>query len=130
AQQRRLEAGELGAEALRLDERRELHVGDQVLLTAIYRPPAPGAESWRWAARVENGTPGVVRAIDLERSEVELELEEAIQDDADGRRSPPRRLWVGAEVRVELGYARHVYKAQGVTVETADLAVSLRTHRN
>ena len=31
---------------------------------------------------------------------------------------------------VELGYARHVYKAQGVTVDTADLAVSLRTHLN
>jgi hypothetical protein len=33
-------------------------------------------------------------------------------------------------VPVELGYARHVHKAQGVTVDTGDLAVSLRTHLN
>jgi hypothetical protein len=33
-------------------------------------------------------------------------------------------------VPVELGYARHVHKAQGVMVDTGDLAVSLRTHLN
>lgn len=31
---------------------------------------------------------------------------------------------------VELGYARHVMKAQGVTAEDTDMAVSRRTARN
>jgi hypothetical protein len=35
AQQKRLEAGEVGAEALQLEQGRELHAGDRVLFTAI-----------------------------------------------------------------------------------------------
>jgi hypothetical protein len=79
---------------------------------------------------VENGTQAVVRAVDVERREVELELEEPLKKGADGKRPPPRRVWVGPDVELELGYARHVYKAQGKTVDTADMAVSLRTHLN
>jgi conjugative relaxase-like TrwC/TraI family protein len=121
AQQKRLEAGEIGAEALRLDQGRELHVGDKVLFTAIHRPVLAGAESSRWMKRVENGTPAVVQAVDLERRRAELELHEP---------GGARTLVVGSDVPVELGYARHVQKAQGVTVDTGDLAVSLRTHLN
>jgi conjugative relaxase-like TrwC/TraI family protein len=130
AQWKRLEAGEIGPEALRLDERRELRTGDQVLFTAIYRPAQAGAESGRWIRRVENGTRAVVQAVDLERRLVELELHEPVKEDAGGHRPPPRRLWVGTDLPVELGYARHVQKAQGVTIWTGDIAVSLRTRLN
>jgi conjugative relaxase-like TrwC/TraI family protein len=121
AQQRLLEAGEVGAEALPLELGRELHVGDKVLFTAIYRPEMSGAESARWMKRVENGTPALVRAVDLERQQAELEVHEP---------GGTRSLVVGANVPLELGYARHVHKAQGVTVDTEDMAVSLRTHLN
>jgi len=124
AQRRRLEAGELATEAVRFDERRELHVGDTVLFSAIYRPQA-GAEADRWMKRVENGTPAIVRAVDPERREVVLEL-----DEFDQGATEARTLRVDREAPVELGYARHVYKAQGVTRHTADMAVSLRTHLN
>jgi hypothetical protein len=75
--------------------------------------------------RVENGTPAIVRAVDPERGEVVLEL-----DEFDQGATGTRTLRVGREAPVELGYARHVYKAQGVTRHTADMAVSLRTHLN
>lgn len=121
AQERRLHADELGKEAIRLDEHRELRVGDRVLFSAIYRPQLAGVEGKRWVKRVENGTPAVVHAVDVERGEVDLEL-----DEPTGRRV----LRVGSDAPIELGYARHVYKAQGVTRDTVDLAVSLRTHLN
>jgi hypothetical protein len=121
AQERRMQGDELGKEAVRLDERRELCVGDHVLFSAIYRPQLAEADSHRWVKRVENGTPAVVQAVDIERSEVDLEL-----DEPTGRRV----LRVGSDAPIELGYTRHVYKAQGVTRDTVDLAVSLRTHLN
>jgi hypothetical protein len=71
--------------------------------------------------RVENGTPAVVRAVDLERQRAELVLQEP---------GTTRSLVAGADVPLELGYARHVHKAQGVTVDTEDMAVSLRTRLN
>jgi hypothetical protein len=85
-QQRRLEAGELGAgAALRLDDRRELRAGDGVLFTAIYRPVTAAAESSRWMIRVENGTPAVVRSVDVERQLVEVELHEPTGSRNSGR---------------------------------------------
>jgi conjugative relaxase-like TrwC/TraI family protein len=129
AQAKRLEAGELERPAVRLDERRELHVGDRVLFSAIYRPPR--REGQPWERRVENGTPAVVRAVDPWRGEVELELDEPANHPPPGQpASPPRVLRVGRDAPVELGYARHVMKAQGVTRDTADIGVSLRTRLN
>ena len=119
AQARRLEAGVLGAEALRISSGRELHRGDRVLFNDIYRPvPEPGRSQVR---RVENGTPAVVVEVDAARRRAVLELHEGKQQ---------RRLEVGADVPVELGYARHVAKAQGVTHEDTDLATSRQTRRN
>jgi hypothetical protein len=91
AQQRRLEAGELGAGALLLDERRELHVGDRVLFSAIYRPELQAGR--RWVQRVENGTPAIVRALDLERGQVELELEEPLRRRPAGGHLPDGCGW-------------------------------------
>jgi hypothetical protein len=70
----------------------------------------------------------VVRTIELERGLAELELHEAAQGRPGASAAAP--LWVDARLPLELGYARHVYKVQGLTVDTADLAVSLRTHLN
>jgi conjugative relaxase-like TrwC/TraI family protein len=119
AQARRLEAGELGLEAVRLANGRELHRGDRVLFSGIHRPARqPGQRRIR---RVENGTPAVVVNVDPVRERVVLELQEG---------KHVRRLEAGPEVPVELGYARHVAKAQGVTREDTDVAVSRRTQRN
>jgi conjugative relaxase-like TrwC/TraI family protein len=119
AQARRLEAGELGAEALRISSGRELRRGDRVLFSAIYRPePEQGQRRVR---RVENGTSAVVVDVDVRRRRAVLELHEGEQR---------RRLEVGADVPLELAYARHVAKAQGVTHEDTDLATSRTTRRN
>lgn len=116
AQERRLESGQLGAEALELKSGRELHTGDQVLFSAIHRPEP---ESDR--GRVENGTLATVAAVDVDQGTAELVLHEPAGD---------RRLVVDRAVPVELGYARHVAKAQGVTVDEAQIAISERTARN
>lgn len=119
AQARRLEAGQLGRDAVRLANGRELHRGDVVLFSAIHRPARqPGEPRIR---RVENGTQAVVVDVDPGRGRIVLDVR-------DGEHI--RRLEAGPEVPVELGYARHVAKAQGVTHEDTDLAVSRRTQRN
>jgi conjugative relaxase-like TrwC/TraI family protein len=119
AQAQRLAAGDLGAETLRLDGGLQVHRGDRVLFNNIYRPvPPPGQ---RRVAQVENGTPALVVELDVDRRRMVLDLHEG--DDV-------RRLEVGTDAPLELGYARHVMKAQGVTHEDTDLAVSLQTRRN
>jgi conjugative relaxase-like TrwC/TraI family protein len=61
AQEKRLEAGEIHAEAVRLDDRRELHVGDRVLFTRSTdrRGPRPsrgaGRGGWRTGRRPWSG---------------------------------------------------------------------------
>jgi conjugative relaxase-like TrwC/TraI family protein len=116
AQARRREAGELGDEPILLSSGRSVHVGDRVLFNAIYRPDD------RRKRRVENGTPAVVVSVRGDLGEIELELNEP--------RRRPRRLVLGADAPLDLGYARHVVKAQGVTAEDTDLAVSRHTARN
>ncbi len=116
AQARRLEAGELGAEALPLSNGRQLHVGDRVLFNGIHRPGRRGVR------RVENGTPAVVVGADIVLGQVEVELSEP------SRR--PRRLILDTDAPLDLAYARHVVKAQGVTAQDTDLAVSRHTSHN
>jgi hypothetical protein len=119
AQARRLEAGELGDAALRLTTGRELRAGDLVLFNAIHKPA--GADSARWAKRVENGTEGVVVEVNDTRRSAVIELHE---------RGEQRRLDVEADVPVELAYARHIAKGQGMTAHTAEVAISQYTSRN
>jgi len=116
AQAKRLEAGELGDQVVELANGRQVHRGDRVLFSAIYDPPG-----LPHSLRVENGTPARVLRVEPEHGRIELQLEEPKQE---------RRLEVGADAPMELGYARHVQKAQGVTVEDTDIAVSRRTRRN
>jgi len=102
AQDRRLEAGELGQERAELPGRPYgLHAGDEVLLTrALYEP---GRE------RVENGTRA--RVTQARGKKVALRTEE------------PQPREVGVDTRrfseMRLAYAQHVYKAQGATVDRA-----------
>jgi conjugative relaxase-like TrwC/TraI family protein len=118
AQEKRLEAGELGGKAVRIADR-ELHVGDLVIFRSPYKP-AMGAESDRWMRRVENGTLASVTAIDEKHQRATVELLEPTV----------RSMEIDERAPVELGYARHVMKAQGVTRETADIALSQRTNLN
>ncbi len=116
AQAKRLEAGELGDQFVQLENGRQVRRGDRVLFNTIYSP----ADLPR-SLRVENGTPARVLRVDPEHRRVELQLEEPKQE---------RRLEVGTDAPIELGYARHVQKAQGVNIEDTDIAVSRRTRRN
>lgn len=117
AQARRLDAAELGAESVALGSGQHLHVGDRVLFNAIHRPAERGVK------RVENGTQAIVLAVDVGRNTVELALSEP-------RRQPRWLVLDAGEAPLDLGYARHVVKAQGVTVNDADLAVSRHTSHN
>ncbi|TMC04598.1 MAG: hypothetical protein E6J41_24335 [Chloroflexi bacterium] len=145
AQTRRLEAGELGAEALRLETGREIRAGDRVLFDDIYYP-GPGAPpktsqpatfSGARATRVENGTRATVLSVDLEAGTAVVQLHEPKPKGRRGSQSQAatpipedRVLTVPASVPLQLGYARHVYKAQGMTVEVANVATGPRTAHN
>jgi conjugative relaxase-like TrwC/TraI family protein len=118
AQAKRLEAGQLGREVLTLANGREVRAGDRLLFSGIHKPDWAAGERWK---RVENGTPATVVQVDLERATMEVRLHEL------GR---TRRLEVRADAPVELGYARHGYKAQSVTREDADFIISRNTTRN
>jgi hypothetical protein len=117
AQAKRIEAGELGAEAFTLTNGREIRVGDRVLtakhavyLDAHLNPPGP---------RIENGTRATV--VDL------MPAAEPTEDAQHQARQPGtvvlelhepegnRIVQVDASIPLELGYARHIQKGQGMT---------------
>jgi conjugative relaxase-like TrwC/TraI family protein len=126
AQQRRMAAGELGTEALELDNGREIRAHDRVLFSAVYRPTGElGAR--RRARRVENGTAATVVGIDASAGTAIVRLHEPNRDRST---QVDRELVVPTTAPLELAYARHVYKAQGMTAEVADVATGLRTRRN
>ncbi|MBJ7610885.1 MAG: relaxase domain-containing protein, partial [Candidatus Dormibacteraeota bacterium] len=108
AQSKRLEAGELGSDVLELTNGRQLHVGDRVLFNEIHRLAR--------GQRVENGTPATV--LSVEPKQVALELQEP---------AGSRTVNVDAAAPLELAYARHVYKAQGMTTEVANIAIGPQT---
>jgi conjugative relaxase-like TrwC/TraI family protein len=103
AQERRAQAGELGAHTVDLPNRPYgLAAGDQVIFTAaLYQP---GQE------RVENGTLGLV--IDAGKDD-----ELAIQ--TQGAQTREVRVNADEFSGLRLSYAQHVYKAQGRTVDRA-----------
>ncbi|MDQ6898973.1 MAG: relaxase domain-containing protein, partial [Candidatus Dormibacteraeota bacterium] len=159
AQAKRLEAGELSAEALALANGREIRAGDRLLFNEIHQlnrdlnPHGP---------RIENGTPATV----LSLATVELDDRSGLYAAERGQRghqlpsergvrggqypgevaaqalpapnvavvqlhepAGDRQVTVGVEVPVELGYARHVYKAQGMSAEVANVATGSETSR-
>jgi conjugative relaxase-like TrwC/TraI family protein len=103
AQERRAQAGELGAQTVELPDRAYgLSAGDDVIFTAsLHQPGQP---------RVENGTLGTVtEAAEPNRLSIET------------KGSHEREVQVDTEEfdNLRLGYAQHVYKAQGGTVDRA-----------
>jgi conjugative relaxase-like TrwC/TraI family protein len=102
AQERRAQAGELGADRLELPERPYgLAAGDEVIFTAPFYPH--GQE------RVENGTLGTVLATNGEEGHLTVATSGA------NRREVRVNIEEFADLR--LSYAQHVYKAQGRTVD-------------
>jgi ATP-dependent exoDNAse (exonuclease V) alpha subunit len=103
AQERRAQAGELGARRVALPDRPYgLAAGDRVIFTvALYRP---GQE------RVENGTLGSVLETGKD-DQLTIQTEEAQSGEVSVNAAEFNDL--------RLSYAQHVYKAQGRTVDRA-----------
>jgi conjugative relaxase-like TrwC/TraI family protein len=105
AQERRVQAGELGSHRVELPGRPYgLRAGDEVIFSA--QLPRPGR-------RVENGTRGTV--IDTARHADRVRIETHERE--------PREVSVdtGDFPDVGLAYAQHLYKAQGSTVERSQV---------
>jgi len=103
AQERRAQAGELGAQSVELPDRNYgLSPGDEVIFTSAFHQPGQ--------SRVENGTLGTV---------TEVAGESRLSIETKGSRE--REVQVDAKEfsELRLAYAQHVYKAQGRTVDRA-----------
>ena len=103
AQERRAEAGELGARSAELPDRPYgLSAGDEVIFTAaLYQPGQP---------RVENGTLGTV---------TEIAGKDRVSIKTKGAHEREVKLSTQEFADVRLAYAQHLYKAQGRTVDRA-----------
>ncbi len=106
AQERRAAAGELGAHRVELPGKPYgLAAGDEVIFSA--QLPVSGER------RVENGITGSIVDADLDLGRVTVETHER----------EPREVEVDTAKfsDLNLGYAVHVYKAQGITAETSGI---------
>jgi conjugative relaxase-like TrwC/TraI family protein len=103
AQERRAQAGELGAQTVELPNRPyDLSAGDEVIFTAgLGQPGQP---------RIENGTLGTI-----------IETAEANRLTVKTKGTREREVQLDTEEfnELRLSYAQHVYKAQGQTVDHA-----------
>lgn len=103
AQERRAQAGELGASRVELPGRAYgLSAGDEVIFAATLRQPGQ--------ARIENGTLGTV-ADATEPNRLTIQTR--------GTQSREVHLDTEKFSELRLAYAQHVYKAQGRTVDRA-----------
>jgi conjugative relaxase-like TrwC/TraI family protein len=106
AQERRVQAGELGSHAVALPGKPYgLHAGDEVIFSAQFHPFGQ--------KRIENGIAGTVLDADRRRDRVTIETHER----------EPREVAVDTAnfSDLSLGYAVHVYKAQGITAEASGI---------
>lgn len=106
AQERRAEAGELGSHQVELPGKPYgLRAGDEVIFSAQF--PIPGEK------RIENGIAGTVLDADRQRDRVTVQTHER----------EPREVKVDTSKfsDLSLGYAVHVYKAQGITAEASGI---------
>jgi len=106
AQERRAQAGELGSHRVELSGKPYgLHAGDEVIFSAQFHPF--GQE------RIENGIAGAVVDADRHKDRVTIETHER----------EPREVKVNTAnfSDLSLGYAVHVYKAQGITAEASGI---------
>ena len=127
AQQRRLEAGELGTQAVpAVDRNYLLRPGDLVAIRdAAYRFP-PRSDGPR-PKRVENGQIAVIDAVDPEKDAVRLLVREPGAEprlvEIDQARLRAEHAAGKRAAAVRLAYAMHSFPAQGATVQgTATLA--------
>lgn len=108
AQERRARNGELGADRLEMPGKPYgLAAGDEVIFSAPFGVPGD--------RRVENGTRGTVTMADRgkERVTVRTEERDSREVEVDTRRFS----------ELNLGYAVHVYKAQGLTAERVEVLI-------
>jgi conjugative relaxase-like TrwC/TraI family protein len=106
AQERRAQAGELGAHRVSLPGKPYgLAAGDEIVFTAQYRIPQQ--------RRVENGIAGTV--IDTSRDEEKITIKTKERE--------PRELDVNTSEfsDLSLAYAVHVHKSQGITAQTSGI---------
>jgi conjugative relaxase-like TrwC/TraI family protein len=106
AQERRVQAGELGSHRVELPGKPYgLRAGDEVIFSAQFHPFGQ--------KRIENGIAGTVLDADRRRDRVTISTHER----------EPREVAVNtAEFSdLSLGYAVHVYKAQGITAEASGI---------
>lgn len=109
AQQRRREAGELGADSIEVtaqdhagnDRTERFHVGDRVVTTRQVRLGT-------YHPRVENGATGEILALDLDANTIDVQLADRTVT-----------LYGPQQTALRLNYAQHVYSAQGRTVDRA-----------
>ncbi|HEV2973551.1 MAG TPA: AAA family ATPase, partial [Solirubrobacteraceae bacterium] len=101
AQERRAQAGELGARSVELPERPYgLAAGDELIFTvALYQPGQP---------RVENGTLGNV---------IDVSADDRVSIQTKGAQEREVQLGSDELDGLRLAYAQHLYKAQGRTVD-------------
>jgi conjugative relaxase-like TrwC/TraI family protein len=110
AQERRVQAGELGAHQVELPGKPYgLRAGDEIIFTAQFHPP--GQE------RIENGITGNV--IDTSRGDDESRITIRTNE------NEPREFDVDTREfsELSLSYAVHVRKAQGITAETSGVMI-------
>lgn len=106
AQERRAQAGELGSRRVELPGKPYgLHAGDEVVFSAQFHPSGQ--------KRIENGIAGTV--IDTARHSDRVTVETHEHE--------PREVKVNTSEfsDLSLGYAVHVYKAQGITAEASSI---------
>ncbi len=106
AQERRAAAGELGSHRVELPGKPYgLHAGDEVIFSAQFKIPNE--------RRVENGIAGTVLDTARHTDQVTVETHER----------EPREVEIDTAkfTDLNLGYAVHVYKAQGITAETSGI---------
>ena len=108
AQESRDEANELGADRVPIpDGPYSLAGGDQIIFTKAMFVPSD--------KRVENGTRGQVVSTNSEENTLTVQTEGARSREVDVNTSEFKDI--------RLGYAQHVYKAQGLTVERSHVLV-------
>ena len=108
AQERRLQAGELGAHQVELpDKPYGLRAGDEIIFTAKF--PVPAQE------RIENGITGTVIA--TSRTDQDITIRTHEHEPRDVRVNPKEFS------ELSLGYATHITKGQGITIETSGVLI-------
>ncbi len=108
AQERRVEAGELGAHQVELPGKPYgLRAGDEIIFTAKFPVPGQG--------RVKNGVTGTV--IDASRHEDKVTIKTNEHE--------PRQVQVDTSKfdELSLSYAVHINKGQGITAETSGILI-------